>query len=319
MRYDEFKGLIRILRALRLRDRIGCSRERVIGMSVFLQTFHRPDWNPYRISLKAGALLFLLSLFIHFSIALLAGRHKIFPDIDRLQPQRVDVQLMRRPALDTLQETAKEKPKDAKFESSRNLSANEDTSPERAPTSWAQKRGEMAKPQSSRGAQTKTLSKDTLMSISQKELMEKGELRRESLSGTNGRLDSTGFAEKLKKGSELKISALESDYGQYITRMKRKIEQQWTPHRTVSAKMYSFNEVRVDMAVVLNEQGEIVDLRVINGSFFPDYDSETKRAIRDASPFPNPPKSLIQSDDHLIYMPWTFVLFMNQVGSFHVE
>ncbi|MDB5038662.1 MAG: TonB family protein [Bacteriovoracaceae bacterium] len=285
---------------------------------VVAEMFQGRNWNPYRIPLRLAAFLFLLSLLLHFSLLIFASKKKLFPEVVHQAPTLMDVQLYQRPAVDTLQETAKEKPKDAHFESSRNLKADEDTSPDRAPTSQAQKMGKLEKPvpQTKPKVKKTTAISKNLMSITQEEMLEKGEIQKETLRGDGGNVDSTGFAEKLRKGAELKISAMESDYGQYVTRMKRKISQQWSPQRTLNARMYNFNEIRVDVAVVLDDRGEIVDLRVIQGSFFPEYDAETRRAIRDAAPFPNPPKSLIQADDHLIYMPWSFTVFMNQSGAY---
>lgn len=282
-----------------------------------VHSFYQRNWSPYRITFRAAAILVLLSILVHIGILFLASKSKFFPEIVKPASHSVAVQLLNAPVLDTLQPTAKEKPKTAKFESSRNLTAAEDTSPDRAPTSIAQKRGEATQAKPASGKQARPTEK--IMSFSQEDLIQKGELRPETLSGDRGQLDSTGFAEKLRKGAELKISALESDYGQYITRMRRKIAQQWNPQGAISAKMYNFNEVRVDVAVVLNPRGEIVDLKILNSSFFPAYDSETTRALKDASPFPNPPKSLIQNDDHLIYMPWSFTLYMNQAGGLRVE
>jgi TonB family protein len=287
-------------------------------LSVAAHNIDRRDLSPYRITAKAALVLFFLSLFVHVAILMFASKSKLFPNVEKQEGQLVDVKLLNRPVLDTFQETAKEKPKDAKFESSRNLKAEEDTSPDRAPSSVAQRRGEEVRAKPKSASKQKNSHSEKIMSFTQDDLIAKGEIQPETLSGDRSPLDSSGFAEKLRKGAELKISALESDYGQYITRMKRKISQQWNPQRTISAKMYNFNEVRVDIALVLNRNGEIVDLKILNGSFFPAYDSETKRAVQEASPFPNPPKSLIQSDEH-IYMPWSFTLFMNQAGAFHVE
>lgn len=283
-----------------------------------MHSLYQKKWNPYKISAKAAGLLIVLSLFVHFILALLASKTRFFPAEMKPSTQLVDVRILRPPVLDTLQPTAKEKPKDAKFESSRNLKAEEDTSPDRAASSIAQKAGEPQKTVVAKPAQQSRPS-EKIMSFSQADLIEKTDARNRAVSGDRGKMDSAGFAEKIKKGAELKISALESDYGQYITRMKRKIVQQWNPQSTISAKMHNFNEVRVDIAIILNPLGEVVDLKILNSSFFPAYDSETRRALLDAAPFPNPPKSLIQPDDKLIYMPWSFTVYMNQAGGVHVE
>ena len=69
---------------------------------------------------------------------------------------------------------------------------------------------------------------------------------------------------------------------------------------------------------MLNKKGEGIHLAYINKSLFNGFNGEAMRAVRASSPFPNPPDSLIQ-DDGKIYMPWSFVLTLNQWGIQSVE
>jgi TonB family protein len=213
---------------------------------------------------------------------------------------------------ETLQETAKEKPKDAKFESSRNLRTEDEMSPSRAPTDLPN-RGGAARQIPKARAQPKSKTDQRLFTLNQKDLVAELE-NQETLTPEGQGIDSTGFYERLKRGEMLKINAGESDYAQFIKRMKEKLIQHWSPQKVVSTEMYQYNEVRVDVAVILNPAGEIIELRVLNGSLFPRYDQESLRALREAGPFPNPHKSLIQ-DDGLVYMPWTFTLYMGGNGA----
>lgn len=267
----------------------------------------RKSLDPYRIPLGAALILFLLSLIIHFSLFYLPQKARWPSRASEAQQSNIEVVLNHAEVIDSLQETSDTKPDRAKFESDRNLKSDEDTSPESAPSNVAQLRGRPNKSKSS--AQSSDSSK--VFSLSSADLKDSQLDQPGQRSGTDGQVDSTGFRERLKKGEQLKVSALESDYAQYINRMKKKIAQQWSPQKVIVAQMYNYDEVSVDMGLVLDSHGELVDLKIVNASNFPSFDAETKRAIGDAAPFPNPPDSLIQ-DNGLIYMPWRFSIYMRQ-------
>lgn len=256
----------------------------------------------------------VLSLLIHLVAMLFAYRVTPFAKRDLTDLRSIDVSVVesRLPVAETLQETATEKPVNPTFESSRNLKTDEETSPSRAPMDMANKGGaakQIPKPK----ARTKAKPEGTLFTLNQKELVAERE-NRETLTAEGQGIDSTGFYERLKRGEMLKINAAESDYAQFIRRMKEKIIQHWSPQKTVTTEMYNYNEVMVTIGVVLNLSGEIVELRTVSGSFFPQYDQECLRALREAGPYPNPHKSLIQ-DDGFVYIPWTLTLYMRGAAS----
>ncbi len=267
--------------------------------------------DPYRIPLRVGALLFVVSIIIHLSLGLTPLRLSNPPPKSENRISDIELRYIQRPTVETLQETAKEKPKDAKFESSRNLKSSEDTSPDSAPTNLAQTRGDPRSRarEKSRAAEGKESGK--VFSLSTEDI-KREEKRTLEKFGDRGVVDSTGFMDRLKKGQELKVAAYESDYAQFINRMKRKIIQRWSP-RVVSSRMYEFDEVSVDIGLRLNREGEIVEMRLINKSSFADFDADTVNAVKESAPFPNPPTSLVQ-EDGFIYMPWKFSVSMRQSG-----
>ncbi|MBN8553869.1 MAG: TonB C-terminal domain-containing protein [Deltaproteobacteria bacterium] len=277
-------------------------------------------FDPYKISIRVIAVCVVISLLIHLLILIFAARYQPFADktleTDRI-PIEINVPNQILDSIQTLQKSAEKTPEDAKFASDRNLKADEETSPQSAPTSVPQIR---AQPKSSPRAQTKKsnegIGEKTKFSISQKEMMEDGTLEQETLSPSA--INSPGFLNRLKLGEQLKLNAREFDYGQYIIRMKNKLVQQWNPNNTFSPQMVNYNEIRVEIAVILNKLGEIVELRTLNPSIFNAYDQEALRALRESGPFPNPPKSLIQ-DDGFVYMPWSFTFSIRQWGGPRVE
>ncbi len=282
-------------------------------------TWNRPSISKkiYEISLAFLAAAIVISILFHVGVVLVLSKMPAFVKPVDLARADLEVELPLlnndfKDAVETLQETAKERPKDAKFISSRNLSAEEDVSPDSAPTPLPQVGG---------GAKTKPKEKSqqiaepskTLFSLSQKDLEKDGTLEKPTAQALQPGMMSPGLYEKLKKGHELKLAAQESDFAQYIYRMKQKLYDRWSPRKLVKTAWYQFDEVRVDILLTLNKHGEIADLTIVNPSRFSEYDQEAVRAMRDSGPFPNPPKSLMK-DDGQIYIPWSFNLYMKNWG-----
>ena len=100
--------------------------------------------------------------------------------------------------------------------------------------------------------------------------------------------------------------------------MKERLVRRWEPRRTINAAMTEYNEITTTLGVTLNSDGEVVDVQLVNGSFFQPFDDEALRAFKQAAPFPNPPDSLRQEDGK-IYMTWRFTMFMGGWGQAFVE
>jgi TonB family protein len=263
--------------------------------------------------------LFAASLIIHLLVMGFLFQSSLLPSADRSGDSELAVSFVDRktqqPVVETLQEASEEIDPHARFESDRNLKAEQDTSPTEALTD-VPVQGGMGDGQPVRQRLTTTPAQPTtVFSLSQADLVEEMRERENTLEGGGPQgLLPPGLMERVAKGEELKLSARESDYAQYILRMRQKLAQRWSPQRTVVPSMYQLRQVRVDVVVVLNDQGEIVELNTLAPSRFAQYDEEALRALRLASPFPNPHRSLVQDDGH-VYLTWSFVLTMDAYGS----
>lgn len=256
-----------------------------------------------------------LSLGVHAFFVYLAGQWKPQEQpTERVEIYPVmDVQLVPRDSLeviDTHQREADEAPQEADFGSDRNLQAEEETSPEFAPSNIPQE-----------GSAQEAQGDDLGLKEGERESFRLSEKDRTALEDPllsaspppGGQQASEGFDKRLKRGERLKVNAMSLDYGQYIIRMRERIQNRWNPKRTVRSEMYTYRSISVTVAVVLNDRGEVVDLKLDDSSFFNEFDDEAVNAFRQAAPFPNPPSSLIQ-DDGKIYMPWTFTLNLRDWG-----
>jgi len=273
-----------------------------------------------RLAVRILAGSVILSLLFHLSLILVTNRAAKLRVPKEVLSTPMEVGLIDKrllDAVDSFQETAKEKPKKADFASSRDMKADEETSPTQSPTNVATSAlpRAPAKPTESQQAKNKASPKKLeSFSLSESDLLALNDpLQNEAAPHPQDHF-SPGFVSRLKKGESLKVNALGLDYGQYLIRMKERIIQRWNPRRTITPKMYSYNEVIVTLAVVLNNRGELVDLKLITGSFFPEYDQEAIDAFKKSAPFPNPPNSLIQ-DDGRVYLPWSFHLTFNDWAS----
>lgn len=254
----------------------------------------------------------VISVLFHVVVLWLTGHLTSDKDNVLASNESIEVQLVSKKlleAVDSFQQEAKRTPESAKFASSRNLETEEETSPEDAASnvaSGSSAQAQQAQPSPPQEKMQKPRKKESF-SLSQDDLMAMNDPVIGSAAPRRGPALSPGFIRKLKRGEELKINALGLDYGQYLVRMKERLVNRWNPQRTINPEMYDYQEVSVTLAIVLNDRGEIEDLRILKGSFFSQYDQEAVRAFRDAGPFPNPPESLIQEDGK-IYLPWSFLL-----------
>lgn len=248
---------------------------------------------------------FICSILFHLlSFVFIRNTNPFLKTSDVLIPQGLEVEF--RDALDTFQETAENPPDEYSFSSSRNLKTDRETSPESSPVSIPEIGGGARKSSSRPETTRKEGAGDkTLFSLSQRDLSDVGEGQQ--------RQNSPGFYHRLEKGQELKVNAREFDYGNYLLRMKEKLRQHWNPVRTIHSAMYNYNEIRVDIGVVLDEAGKIVELKLLTPSLFKNFDEEALRAFHESKNFPHPPASLVQ-DDRRVYMPWTFILTLRTWG-----
>lgn len=272
--------------------------------------------KPVELSWRWILFGFWISLAVHIlvmSLVMFFGAR--LPYAEEVSRPSIPVELVQRPQelVSSLQETAKEPPKEARFISDRDLKTDQETSPELSSQTASLGSSGAANADRKSGSQPK---KRESFSLSQEEMV----ALNDPLQGGRGdrRKFSPGFVERLKRGEELKTNAYGLDYGQYYLRMRERLQQRWKPQPTVVPAMYNYNEIRVTIAIVLNDRGELVDLEVIAPSFFPKYDQAAIDAFKEAAPFPNPPRSIVQ-DDGKVYVQWGMILYTRGWGYGKVE
>lgn len=103
-------------------------------------------------------------------------------------------------------------------------------------------------------------------------------------------------------------------YG-YYTRIKNQLNQWWQPKvrekvtKLVSQgrKIASEENKTTKLVIILNQTGLLVKVQVLSESGVRDLDDAAVEAFRQAAPFPNPPKGMIEPDG-TIKIRWDFVV-----------
>lgn len=119
----------------------------------------------------------------------------------------------------------------------------------------------------------------------------------------------------VKSGLQTMLSTREFVYYAYYARIKDALRQHWEPTVREKVKIVyrsgrtiaSAKDRITQVLVVLNASGELVRIEVLGRSGVEDLDSAAVEAFRNAAPFPNPPKGMVESDG-TVKIRWDFVL-----------
>jgi protein TonB len=116
-------------------------------------------------------------------------------------------------------------------------------------------------------------------------------------------------------GLETLLSTKEFKYYTYFRRIRNQLNQHWTPKVKKSVLNVYRNGRRIALdqdlvtrtIVVLNPEGYLLKVLVIGNSGFRELDRAALEALKEAAPFKNPPKGMIDPDG-LVRIRWDFVI-----------
>lgn len=128
-------------------------------------------------------------------------------------------------------------------------------------------------------------------------------------SATNDHLD--GVSEDLIT----KLNTKEYKYYGFYNRIKMQLNQWWQPkvREKVTRMVRQGRTIASDtnkvtrLIIVLNDTGNLVKVQVLGESGVRDLDEAAVEAFRQAAPFPNPPKGIIDNDG-TVKIRWDFVI-----------
>lgn len=109
------------------------------------------------------------------------------------------------------------------------------------------------------------------------------------------------------------VNALEFMFAGYYNRIKRKVRNVWSPIPTLRNEDLSRqDEVAVIVSFSLNSDGTLDEVAVKRSSGISRFDHEAVRALKKATPFPNPPSGLIRPDGKVHIPEWGFIVFKSR-------
>ena len=123
------------------------------------------------------------------------------------------------------------------------------------------------------------------------------------------------YLKAVAPGAKTLLRTREFVYYSYFSRIKKKLRQYWEPKVKMEIKRTSVKGRKIARAgeritclsVILNSSGELIKVRLKISSGFTELDHSAIRAFKEASPFPNPPKGLVNQYGE-IKINWNFVL-----------
>lgn len=119
----------------------------------------------------------------------------------------------------------------------------------------------------------------------------------------------------VQSGLQTLLSTREFVYYAYYARIKDALRQHWEPNVREKVKIIyrggrniaSAKDRVTQVMVTLNAKGELVKVEVLTQSGVEALDGAAVDAFREAAPFPNPPKGMVETDG-TVKIRWDFVL-----------
>lgn len=154
----------------------------------------------------------------------------------------------------------------------------------------------------------------TLRALSPKFALNPGQKAPEVVE-TGERSANDDYLKDVKTGLQTMLSTREFVYYTYYQRIKESIRQHWEPNVREKVKIIfrqgrtiaSSKDRVTQVLVTLNKDGELMQVDVLTQSGLETLDGAAVDAFREAAPFPNPPKGMIEKDGN-IRIRWDFVL-----------
>ncbi|WP_242344830.1 TonB family protein [Anaeromyxobacter terrae] len=117
----------------------------------------------------------------------------------------------------------------------------------------------------------------------------------------------------VEEGDATGLNTRRFRFAEFFLRVKRAIAREWEPNRAWDARdpasqRYGRRTRGTTVDIVLEPAGDVRDVRLVASSGLDFYDREVVRAIRAASPFPNPPRALVGRDGRILLARWRFEL-----------
>lgn len=110
-------------------------------------------------------------------------------------------------------------------------------------------------------------------------------------------------------GDRTYINALANPNISYYIELYRKFKLAWNPFPSVKRNLDKISgpHLTVRLGVSIDQQGNLVEVRILKSSGIVEYDSEGRRTVKTSAPFSAPPSHL-EFQNGLHHMAWNFIV-----------
>jgi len=151
--------------------------------------------------------------------------------------------------------------------------------------------------------------------INLKQTLKNESEEQEKKSGGKQASQTLDYIKDLDPGLETLLSSREFTYYTFYSRVRNKLNQFWSPKvREQLSKIYqqgrklASSEDKISkLLITLDSNGKVLKVQVVGESGHTELDQAAVDAFREAAPFPNPPKGMIDPDG-TIKIRWDFIL-----------
>jgi TonB family protein len=298
-----------------------------------------------RLLRNTTVVFILLSIFIHLSVVLVLTLKRMekppettrieveFKAPDELTPapndkkalKRQKVQASHEQVVEQQKQLNEEADKDSRFLSAFNQKVVKQTRAENSGKFNNTAKGSKKTEGSKTGDKTKKIAEKELPKEDPGELPELKDLTPKfsmdpgpqgNPSDENGNPSATDdYLKDVQSGLQTLLSTREFVYYSYYNRIKEALRQHWEPDVREKVKIIyrqgrtiaSAKDRVTQVLVVLDSKGELIKVEILTQSGVIELDNAAVQAFREAAPFPNPPKGMIESDG-TVKIRWDFVL-----------
>ena len=128
----------------------------------------------------------------------------------------------------------------------------------------------------------------------------------------------------IEEGQGTLLSTARWLHAPFFQRVKHAVEQYWHPDRAFArhdpgGHVYGYRDRETVIRVVLDDAGALVRAYVLRPSGADFLDDEARNAIRQAAPFPNPPRALVDEESQRIVFTFGFVVELGERPIFRLR
>jgi TonB C terminal len=130
------------------------------------------------------------------------------------------------------------------------------------------------------------------------------------------------YVDQVKPGNQTALNAAASPFAAYLAAVHRNIHREFAMKFLRSLPLlgspFADPNLRTRLSIVINQDGSLYQVGVIQTSGFTPYDFGAWNAVTKAAPFPEAPKKILSGDGR-VYVHWDFYNNERQCGTFNAE